>query len=422
MEDVEDNDPMRADATIDDEDDPIVATYSVFMKPPLPENKKLLVLQYVNKTAQDPTAIRQPRIIGMRVKPKTGILEVDVPIDTSHVYDQAKGIKWGTMLQKSMETKKGGSLGLAGGFGIGAPAVRAAGGRKGANDDNAPMSWVEATRQDKVLRTQTLGGGRSTEEENAKYMVGVFQGKNIHLTPVSSLIHLRPVPHHIDAVAEQEKLSRATPGGAAAAAAAEKVAGRAIQMTLKNAMDDEGVATETMADRLRSVQTEPWRHMDWFEDETRASWEAYQELLLMRSEGAAAAAQEDGGEGKGKGKEVAVDAPADDSGAAELVEKVTQLRTDWGEDELLRAVSGIRPGDPKPGEEVVTQKGSEKADASGKEKGKEPALMARDDPVEEPKKRLGRPARATAAATAAPKRGRARVASGSGAADAMQID
>lgn len=176
MDEVEDNDAFRASAANNDDDDPIVATYSVFMKPPLPDNKKLIVLQYVNKTSQDPTTIRQPRITEMRVKPRTGMIEVDVPIDTAQVYDQAKGIKWGTMLQKSMETKKGGSLGLAGGFGIGGPAVRGAGGRRGGNDDNGPLSWAEATRQDKVLRTQTLGGGRSTEEENAKYMVGVFQG------------------------------------------------------------------------------------------------------------------------------------------------------------------------------------------------------------------------------------------------------
>ncbi|KAK4454221.1 Sin-like protein conserved region-domain-containing protein [Podospora aff. communis PSN243] len=422
MADFGDNDPTRVHTVDDDDDDdPIVATYSVFMKPPLQANKRLLILQYVNKTAQDPTSIRQPEILEMRVKPKTGMLEVDVPIDTSHAYDQAKGIKWGTILQKSMDTKKGGSLGLAGGFGIGAPAVRPAGGRRGGEDNDTQMSWPEAKRLDKVLRIQTLGGGRSTEEENAKYMVGVFQGKNIHLTPVSSLIHLRPVPHHVDAVTEQEKLSRPTPAGTAAAAAAEKSAGRAIQMTLKNAMDDEGVATETMADRLRSVQTESWRRMDWHDDETGESWEAYKELFLMRPEVAADAAQEEVEEGKGKGKEVANKKPVDDSGAADLVERVTQLRTDWGEDELLRAVSGIKPGDPKPGEEAVTRKDSEK-EAVSKGKGKEPAPVAIEKQPEEPRKRPGRPARGAAATAAAPKRGRARVASGSGAADAMEID
>jgi len=173
---------------VDDSEDPIIATYSVFLKPQLPANRKLIVLQYVNKTAQDPTSIRPPRITELRVKPDTGMYEVDMPIDTSQAYDQAKGVKWGTNLQKSMENKKGGSLGLAGGFGIGGPAIRGAGGRRGGGSDEneGPLTWPEALRQDKALRTQTLGGGRGAEEEKAKYMVGVFQGsKSPHRTQTS---------------------------------------------------------------------------------------------------------------------------------------------------------------------------------------------------------------------------------------------
>jgi len=241
--------------------------------------------------------------------------------------------------------------------------------------------------------------------------------ENIHLTPVSSLVHLRPVPHHIDAVAEQERLARPAPGGAAAAAAAEKVAGRAIQMTLKAAMDDEGVATETMADRLRAVQTEPWRRVEWVPDDADASWEAYNESLLMRS-GVAATNQEV----DGKGKEPATDTPADDSGAPDLVERVTRLQTDWGEDELLRAVSGIKPGDPKPGEEAATQAGPATADPKGKGKAKQVAFEPKEEQTEEPKKRPGRPRAAGAASAASKRGGRTRGASGSGLADAMQLD
>lgn len=159
----------------DDDDDPIVATYSLFTKPPLAENRQLMVLQYVNKTASDPTQIRPLQIQDVRLKPKTGMIEVDVPLDTSVAYDQAKGIKWGSALQKSMETKKGGSLGLAGGFGIGATVNRPGGGRRAAAEDE-DLTWQEANRLDKVLRTQTLGGGRSASEQNASFMVGVFQG------------------------------------------------------------------------------------------------------------------------------------------------------------------------------------------------------------------------------------------------------
>lgn len=171
--------PKAGGQDANDVDDPVVATYSVFIKPPLPDNRELLILQYVNKTSQDPAHIRPPRISELRVKPKTGMFEVDVAVDTSQAYDQAKGIKWGTALRKSMETRKGGSLGLAGGFGIGGAGPRGAppGGRRGANsEDAAPLTWQEATRQDKVLRAQTLGGGRGAEEQTANYMVGVFQG------------------------------------------------------------------------------------------------------------------------------------------------------------------------------------------------------------------------------------------------------
>ncbi|KAK0743493.1 DNA-directed RNA polymerase III subunit Rpc5, partial [Schizothecium vesticola] len=311
-----------------DDDDPIVATYSLFTKPPLAENRQLIILQYVNKTASDPTQIRPLQIQDVRLKPKTGMFEVDVPLDTSVAYDQSKGIKWGSALQKSMETKKGGSLGLAGGFGIGAAVNRTGGGRRAAAEDE-DLTWQEANRLDKVLRTQTLGGGRSAAEQSAGFMVGVFQGKNIHLTPITSIVNLRPIPHHLDAASEQDKLARPLPGGAAAtAAAAKKNAANAIQMTLKGAMDDEGVATETMADRLRAVQAETWRTMEWYHDETEGAWQSYNECLFLSSGDADP-------DDKGKGK--AVDAaPPPDSGLPELREKVARLETKWREDELLR--------------------------------------------------------------------------------------
>lgn len=42
--------------------------------------------------------------------------------------------------------------------------------------------WSEAVRQDKVLRTQTLGGQYPLEaESNCRWMVGVFQGGEFYL-------------------------------------------------------------------------------------------------------------------------------------------------------------------------------------------------------------------------------------------------
>ena len=183
--------------------------------------------------------------------------------------------------------------------------------------------------------------------------------ENLHLTPVSSVVHLRPVPHHIDALTEQERLSRGASGaGAGGSDKADTATGaRAIHMTIKSAMDgDGGVATETIADRLRKVQMEPWRRMEWVHDEAELAWEAYNECLLLRpsAEGAAGGEKEavgdeavDGTTGgekdvKSKGKEVAGSGTVD-GGAADLVDRVPHLKTDWGEKELLQAMSGEKP-------------------------------------------------------------------------------
>lgn len=242
------------------------------------------------------------------------------------------------------------------------------------------------------------------------------------------MVHLRPVGHHIDATVEQERLSRPQPGGAGtgpgSGGAADKSAGRAIHMTLKNAMDEDGATAETMADRLRSVQKEYWKRMEYVHDESDAAWSAYNESLLLRSDHPT--------EAEGKGKEVATgDDEAenkDDSGSPELVSKVSRLQTDWGEDELLRAVSGIGRHDKKPGEEAIALSQSQAALAAkmaasnalaAKGKGKTPAAAVKtkvEAPVSPAKTRTGRPAKSAVGA-----RGKA-AGAGNAAANAMEID
>ncbi|EGZ72982.1 hypothetical protein NEUTE2DRAFT_30552, partial [Neurospora tetrasperma FGSC 2509] len=291
------------------EDDPIVATYNVFIKPPLPQDRKLVVLRYVTKTAQDPSSIKPPRINGFRVKPETGIYEVDIPLETSDGYNKDKGIAWGVALAKSMESKKGGSLGLAGGFNIGGQGGSArggpgagggAGGRRGGNsggggdDDEAQnLSWPEAVAQGKAVIDQKLTGSRSAGEDYVKHMVGVFQGNNLHLTPVTSLVQLRPVAPYLDAATEQERLARLGPSaaGGAGGPADKQAAGRAIHMSIKSSDSGAaGAAAETMADRLRAVQTEPWHNLKWYHDEHGEAWDTYNECMLLRSSEAANAA------------------------------------------------------------------------------------------------------------------------------------
>jgi hypothetical protein len=164
----------------DGDDDPIVASYNVFIKPGPGPNRKVVILDFHTIVSHDPSQLRPPKITGFRVKPKEGMYELEVPVDTTESYDKKKGLKWGTALQKSTEARNGGSLGLAGGFGVGGTGSRAAaaaarGRAAGTQDGDAPTTWEDAQRLDRVIRTQTFTG-IAEKDEFLKYYIGVFQG------------------------------------------------------------------------------------------------------------------------------------------------------------------------------------------------------------------------------------------------------
>ncbi|KAI1207974.1 uncharacterized protein F4807DRAFT_160829 [Annulohypoxylon truncatum] len=382
-----------------DDPDPIVATYDVYTNAPLADNRKLLVLQYPNK--QGPLRGASPQFSEVRLKTKSGFVEVDVPAAHGHAdYDRDKGMRWGGALARSTAAKNGGTHGLAGGFGVGVPARSAAagsgagrgagggagGGGAGARQNDwqheiSMMDWSEAVRQDKVIRTQTLGGQFAIEKEtNCRWMVGVFKGDQLHLTPATSLIHLRPQLHHLDAYAEQERLSRpregsgagpsssAAAGGPAAAGGSKEGqtpqagAAKAIHMTIKSAgQGDGGASVDTMVERLRKVQTEPWTKLRYEHDDSDKSWSMFASSLVYADAPppnlapGASNAKAEGGVGKGKEKATAKD-NGDEAEEGKKKKQQQMYKAQWAEDDFLKAVSGLsnnQQGDAKPLDDEV---------------------------------------------------------------------
>lgn len=170
-----------------EDDDPITASYQVFLNPSLPLGRRLLVLQHPNRTDNTP----RPPPTELRLKEHSGMVEVDIPQDNTTAYDREKGLKWGRTLQNSMAVKNGGSHGLAGGFGVGAVQQRAPR-KKGDVEEDDNLDWNDAVRQGKVLSTQTLGG-QYPDTDEVQYMVGVFQGST---SPLYSFIY-SPVTNNI---------------------------------------------------------------------------------------------------------------------------------------------------------------------------------------------------------------------------------
>lgn len=205
-----------------EDDDPIVASYSVFLNGalPMPHRRLLVLKQPARKGASGGggTSSSSSASVGaggggatpteVRVKARTGMVEVDFAMDATDGpgYDRARGLHWGTVLRQSLAAKGGGSHGVAGGFsviGSGGGATAAGGGGGGGGggaaggrgkarvqvglnaadeqaiaeaDNLTQATWNRVVAEDKVLRTQTLGGEDADQDDWCKYMVGVFQG------------------------------------------------------------------------------------------------------------------------------------------------------------------------------------------------------------------------------------------------------
>lgn len=204
--------------------------------------------------------------------------------------------------------------------------------------------------------------------------------------------------HYLDAATEQERLARATgvaSGGPGGGGAKEGGPARAIHMTIKSASaEGDEIVTETMADRLRAVQMESWRRMEYVDENTEDAWVAYKECLFARPDGQGNTTAPSATD-KGKGKEGAGNLDTD--GLAQ------PLETDWIEDQLFRAISGIKAHDKKPGEEAVTETAEQVSVSEVQDKGKEAAGLMLEKAAE-PKKRPGRPPKSTGPG-GAPRRG-----------------
>jgi DNA-directed RNA polymerase-3 subunit RPC5 len=174
---------LTAAIDLDNDDDPVVSEYDVFITPEL--EHQLYVLQYINRPPDLPfTKTTQSQPSEIRIKPQSGFIEVDIPINIRQNYNKPQGVRWGEALRK---TKGFGqkAYGTAAGFervmprlntrpGADAPAANTVD-----NDDNIEeyiTNFEDANEKGHVLNTQTFGGQIMKDEGSApSYMVGTFR-------------------------------------------------------------------------------------------------------------------------------------------------------------------------------------------------------------------------------------------------------
>ncbi len=161
-----------------DPDDPTVASWNVYMTPEIQE--RLLLLQYPERARTQPyNDANHQKPLELRIKPQTGMVEVDIPVNVHANYDKEKGVQWGEALRKSRVLREGGSYGLAGGLGIG-PTTKKEDDEM--EDDAIPVeqllaNFEDANNKGHVLNKQTLGGQIvEPKDGDPIYMLGTFVG------------------------------------------------------------------------------------------------------------------------------------------------------------------------------------------------------------------------------------------------------
>lgn len=254
-----------------DDDDPVVASYDVFLTDPLASStsdssSRLFVLQYPLQFRQHYkpyNAANGQAPTSLRVKPHTGFIEVDVPVVTHKYYNEDTGKKYAKAVVESRIVQHGGSHGLAGGFA------------------NGPLQPTDTSSQDQPprlaapLHSQTLGGKIVTpSQRDPTYLVGCLQGNQIHLSHLDALVQMRSQLHQIDAQDEinQKRFQSGNSSTAARQKSGMEPAGKTDSKPLDikighSSNDPKDRSLNENARLLRDIQVDQWQQHDWVDED-----------------------------------------------------------------------------------------------------------------------------------------------------------
>ncbi|KAL4873987.1 Sin-like protein conserved region-domain-containing protein [Aspergillus spectabilis] len=277
--------PSSTSSKPDSETDPIIASYDIYLTN---SDISRYVLQYLDRptghsysesTGQKPTSLR--------LKPHTGLVEVDVPINTRVNYDLGKGVRYGDSLGKSKSSR---GFGMAGGFSGGGSSAASGGGQQGGGNKGRGLVKSEEGEigdgggsggETPLLKVQTLGGRvKSAEDGDPVYMLAAFRGDKLHLSPVTAVVQLHPQLHHLDAMDEMPK-ARGGKGRKEGEEDRPEPEARTVDVKVKGAEDREVMVPGNL-DLLKRMQDEQWKSYDWIDAENEESWQIYDNYMMTQ--------------------------------------------------------------------------------------------------------------------------------------------
>lgn len=276
--------------TSDSDLDPVIKTYDIYFTTALTPHLHLFQypvrsssLPYSHMTGDSPT--------NARMKPQSGVVELDIPINTRRNYDQEKGRRWGEALRKARlerEARISGSSSTSR-VGVGGKRRKIASYNNDYDDDEEEeeediihVSFEEAKRNGRVLMHQTLAA--KLQPDNTRYMVGVFRNSQLHLTPINGTLQLRPQFSHIHTAnnleKELQKSLRIDSQNSSENLNPPAPAARSLQATVKRSTEEGLGAGEGALKVLRKEEGEEWVPLRWVDQDEEAAWEVFDGMFL----------------------------------------------------------------------------------------------------------------------------------------------
>lgn len=275
------------------EDDPVKAEFDVYLTPPMQE--RIHLLQYPNRPRDKPYNDRfGARPHNLRMKPKSGFLELDIHMHTGFNFNKYQSLKWGDAVQtvKSYQNETG-TFGPASGFAV----PRGRSGGRGPLKDKADREqqisddlddFRTAQREQKALDSQTLGGKmlrHDNLDEGAQpiYFLGAFQGNQLHLCKMDSAVQMRPQFHHIDAEDQRSRLA-ASRAAAGDGEPRPPPAARALQQSYKDLNDDKDkdAPERKLRRQLQDAEEERWTALRYIDEQDDSAYEAFHARMFVR--------------------------------------------------------------------------------------------------------------------------------------------
>ncbi|KAL8800830.1 MAG: hypothetical protein Q9182_004890 [Xanthomendoza sp. 2 TL-2023] len=246
---------------------------------------RVLLLRFPNRRPDQPYCARTgEKPLEIRIKPKHGHIEVDIPIRIDQNWDVEKAIQYQHAIQKSTILQQGGSYGLAGGLGTGAqmpsntkPTDQSA--AAGPSTDTLLADPADANNKGHVMNKITLAGRIIPfDDTQSRYLCGVFRDDVCYMSHVDAIVELSANFVHLDALNDLNKSAARHQRNAEKDD--QQPEAKAVNLTVKSTEPDEDEmpgGRSQIAQLLKDMADEPWQRMEWVDHDNADSYQRFDE-------------------------------------------------------------------------------------------------------------------------------------------------